>query len=89
MTKCVHGCGRDLLPNSKLPDCQVCRSTRHYYKKQRPGQVVKRRKQLSVLTSRMDTHFNVEGKLNDKPLLQQLSSVARNNVTELRVRRKA
>lgn len=92
MTKCVHGCGRDLLPNSKLPDCQPCRGTVHYYKKKRPGQVIKRRRQLSVLTSRMDTHFDSAGHLNKKPVPQRtkpLPSPIGGNVVELRTRRRA
>lgn len=89
MSKCSHGCGRDLAPGSKLPDCQVCRATPRYYKKKRPGQVVRRRKQLSVLTSRMDTYFNVEGKANVKPLPQEPVQKTASNVIEFRKRRRA
>lgn len=84
--KCIHGCGRKA--ETKDGECKVCKSGFYYWKRQTATKRLKRRNQLDVLSSRMDTHFDTRGRRNDEPLVQPEPSESRNLVTITRERRK-
>lgn len=91
--ECIHNCGRSAVTKSGRPtrsgECPICRGGYYYWKKQPVTKRLKRRNQLDVLSSRMDTHFNVRGRPNSEPLVQPEPQDTRGKVIVLRERRKA
>lgn len=79
---CIHNCGR--LAETKDDECKVCRGGFYYWKKQPATKRLKRRNQLDVLSSRLDTHFDTRGKRNDEPLVQPQPQATRGKVIVLR-----
>jgi hypothetical protein len=87
MNPCIHACGRDT--SSESGECSVCKSGLYYWRKKTVGDRIKRRKQLDVLSSRMDTHFDTRGKINDAPLVQPAPKKTTAKVIMFRERRRA
>jgi hypothetical protein len=84
---CIHGCGRDAA--TKDGECKVCRGGFYYWKNQPATKRLKRRNQLDVLSSRLDTHFDTRGKKNEQPLVQPAPQTKGAKVIVLRERRRA
>ena len=55
---CIHGCGEELPPNSRLEECKLCRSSFYRWRYRKATERMERRQKLSLYTSRMDAHFN-------------------------------
>lgn len=89
---CIHNCGRLAVTKSGRPttsgECTICRSGFHYWKNKPATKRLKRRNQLDVLSSRLDTHFDTRGKRNEKPLVQPPPLSRGAKVIVLRERRK-
>jgi hypothetical protein len=89
--KCIHNCGRLAATKSGKPttsgECTVCRSGFYYWKGQNATKRLKRRNQLDVLSSRLDTHFDTRGKRNEEPLVQPVPKDYGDKVIVLRRRR--
>lgn len=83
---CIHSCGRQTT--SESGECPICRSGLYYWKKKRASDRLRRRNQLDVLSSRLDTHFDMRGRRNEEPLVQPQPQATRSKVTMLRERRK-
>lgn len=90
---CIHNCGRLAVTKSGRPttsgECTICRSGYHYWKGKPATKRLKRRNQLDVLSSRLDTHFDTRGKPNNEPLVQPQPQSRGAKVIVLRERRKA
>lgn len=90
---CIHNCGRLAVTKSGRPtqsgECTICRSGFHYWKNKPATKRLKRRNQLDVLSSRLDTHFDTRGKPNAEPLVQPPQQSTRGKVIMFRERRKA
>lgn len=90
---CIHNCGRLAVTKSGRPtesgECTICRSGFHYWKNKPATKRLKRRNQLDVLSSRLDTHFDTRGKRNEEPLVQPQPQSRGAKVIVLRERRKA
>jgi hypothetical protein len=84
---CIHHCGRNA--ETKDGECKVCRSGFYYWKKATATKRLKRRNQLDVLSSRLDTHFDTRGKRNEEPLVQPEPQSRGAKIIVLRERRKA
>lgn len=84
---CIHACGRNAKKEGG--ECVICRSGFYYWKKQTATKRLKRRNQLDVLSSRLDTHFDTRGKRNEVPLVQPEPQTRGAKVIVLRERRKA
>jgi len=84
---CIHACGRNA--ETKDGECKVCRSGFYYWKKASAAKRLKRRNQLDVLSSRLDTHFDTRGRRNDSPHIQPEPKETGGKVIVLRERRKA
>jgi hypothetical protein len=91
--KCIHNCGRLAVTKGGKPtesgECPICRSGFHYWKNKTATKRLKRRNQLDVLSSRLDTHFDTRGRRNEEPLVQPEPREATGNVIVFRKRRKA
>lgn len=91
--KCIHNCGRLAVTatgrSTESGECPICRSGFHYWKNKPASKRLKRRNQLDVLSSRLDTHFDTRGKPNNEPLVQPLPQSRGAKVVVLRERRKA
>jgi hypothetical protein len=91
--QCIHNCGRDAVTSTGRPtksgECPTCRSGFYYWKSKTVVKRLKRRNQLDVLSSRLDTHFNTKGKPNTTPLVQPDPKSYGGKVIVLRERRKA
>lgn len=88
MKPCIHSCGRDVSDRSESGECSICRSGLYYWRKKTPGERLKRRKQLDVLSSRIDTHFSMSGGQNKTPLVQPKPKLLPSKVVYLRERRR-
>lgn len=90
---CIHNCGRLAVTKGGRPtesgECSICRCGFHYWKSKPATKRLKRRNQLDVLSSRLDTHFDTRGKRNAEPQVQPLPTESRGKVIVLRERRKA
>lgn len=90
---CIHNCGRLAVTKAGRPtdsgECTICRCGFHYWKKQPATKRLKRRNQLDVLSSRMDTHFDTRGKRNQEPLVQPEPQTKGAKIIVLRERRRA
>lgn len=84
---CIHNCGR--LAETKAGECRVCRGGFYYWKKQPATKRLKRRNQLDVLSSRLDTHFDTRGKRNEEPLLQPKPQTKGAKIIVFRERKRA
>jgi hypothetical protein len=89
MKPCIHVCGRDVSDQSQSGECSVCRSGLYYWRKKSIGDRIKRRRQLDVLSSRLDTHFDTRGKVNETPLVQPAPKKTSAKIIVLRERRRA
>ena len=70
MVDCIHTCGRKVSEESESGECSVCRSGLYYWRKKQAADRLRRRNQLDVLSSRLDTHFDLRGRKNKEPLVQ-------------------
>lgn len=90
--KCIHNCGRLAVTKSgratESGECPICRSGFYYWKSKPATKRLKRRNQLDVLSSRLDTHFDTRGKRNEEPLVQPLPQSKGAKIIVLRERRK-
>jgi hypothetical protein len=91
--KCIHNCGRLAVTktgrDTESGECPICRSGFHYWKNKPASKRLKRRNQLDVLSSRLDTHFDTRGKRNEEPLVQPEPQSRGAKIIVLRERRKA
>lgn len=67
---CIHACGEQVSENSEHGECKNCRSGFRYWGKKSPTDRLKRRNKLDVLSSRLDTHFDMSGRKNKEMLVQ-------------------
>lgn len=88
MVDCIHICGRQVSENSESGECPICRSGLYYWRKKQAADRLRRRNQLDVLSSRLDTHFDMRGRKNKEPLVQPRPEETRTKVTMTRERRK-
>ncbi len=90
--KCIHNCGRLAVTKSGRPtksgECLICRSGFYYWKNKPATKRLKRRNQLDVLSSRLDTHFDTRGRRNEVPCVQPEPREATGTVIVFRKRRK-
>lgn len=89
MTKseqCIHKCGRNA--SAMTDECTPCRSGFGYWKRKTARERLDRRNQLDVLSSRLDTHFDVRGKKNEEPLVQPEPVMVRGKLIVTRERKK-
>lgn len=84
---CIHGCGRNA--ETKDGECKVCRNGLYYWKRKTASERLKRRNQLDVLSSRLDTHFDMRGKRNADLVVQPEPQSRGRTVLIFRKRRKA
>ena len=84
---CIHACGRNA--ETKDGECKVCRSGFYYWKNKPASKRLRRRNQLDVLSSRLDTHFDTRGKRNEEPLVQPEPQSRGAKIIVFRERRKA
>lgn len=84
---CIHGCGRNA--QTKDGECKVCRSGLYYWKRKTASERLKRRNQLDVLSSRLDTHFDTRGKRNANPIVQPEPQTKGATLLVFRKRRRA
>lgn len=82
--ECIHGCGR--AATGRLDECKKCRQGFYYWKNKTPSHRLRRRNQLDILSSRLDTHFNVKGRPNKEPLVQPEPKERNGKVIVLRER---
>lgn len=91
--KCIHNCGRLAVTKAGRPtlsgECTICRSGFHYWKNKPATKRLKRRNQLDVLSSRLDTHFDTRGKRNEELLVQPAPQSRGAKIIVFRERRKA
>lgn len=87
MVDCIHSCGEQVSENSEHGECKNCRSGFRYWNKKGAKDRLRRRNKLDVLSSRLDTHFDMRGRENEKMLVQPKPEQTKTKVIVTRERR--
>lgn len=88
MVDCIHACGGQASENSEHGECKNCRHGYYYWnsKKKTPTDRLRRRNKLDVLSSRLDTHFDMSGRKNKELLVQPKPEQTKTKVVVTRER---